>query len=263
MRRKNAPNLTFDKLEHESVAELAISQIEELILTGVLREGDLLPSERDLAEQFGISRPKVREALQALSERDLIRIKGNDGVYIARLSGEAMSPALIDLYSRSASAIRDNLEYRREQEGFASRLAAQRATDRDRSELQAILSEMETTEGSNAAKQSELDLRLHQTIAFAAHNSTLTHMITALYTLNRTSLFYNREELLNLASVGTQLFEQHSQIVNAICKGRDAEAEAAAKSHIDYVAELVDTAFNQNAREHLSVKRYGNKTQPS
>ena len=258
MRRKNAPNLTFDKLGNESLADLAVAQIEELILTGVLREGDPLPSDRDLAAQFGISRPKVREALQILTKRNLVTIKVNDGVYIAKLSGEAMSPALIELYSRSASAIRDNLEYRREQEAFASRLAALRATERDRSEIQAIISEMERAEeGENAARKSELDLQFHHAIAFSAHNSTLTHMITALYTLNRSSLFYNREELLNLNSVGSMLLGQHKEIAEAVCDGKDVKAEKAARAHIDYVAELIDTAFQQSSRERLSSKRFG------
>lgn len=258
MRRKNAPTLSFDRVEDESLAELAVSQIEDLILKGVLREGDPLPGDRDLAAQFGISRPKVREALQILSRRALVTIRSGDGVYIAKLSGEAMSPALIDLYSRSASAIRDNLEYRREQEAFASRLAAQRATRRDRSELQAIIAEMEAEEaGADAVRKSELDLRLHQTIAFAAHNSTLTQMMSSFYSLNRSSLFYNREELMNLETFGIQLLDQHRRIVLAICEGNAAEAEAEARAHIDFVAELVDTAFKQKSRERLSRKRYG------
>ena len=131
MRRKNSPGRIFDQIENESLSIAAVAQIEDLILSGVLREGDMLPGERELAEQFGISRPKVREALSQLAESNLINIVANEGAFIARLGGDIMSPALVELFNRNPSAVRDNLEYRREKEGFAARLAAERATDRD------------------------------------------------------------------------------------------------------------------------------------
>ena len=113
MRRKNTPSQLFDQIESKSVSIEVVAQIENLILSGVLNEGDMLPGERELAEQFGISRPKVREALSQLAESQLLYIVANDGAYVAKLAGDVMSPALVALFNRSASAIRDNLEYRR------------------------------------------------------------------------------------------------------------------------------------------------------
>ena len=220
----------------------------------------MLPGERELAEQFGISRPKVREALSQLADSNLIRVVANDGAYVAQLGGVVMSPAMIDLFNRSSSAIRGNLEYRREIEGFATRLAAQRATEHDRLELSRIIEAMRAAdEDQDSTRASELDLELHHTIAFAAHNHTLTHMMTALYTLNRSSLFYNRDELLNIGKVAETLFEQHSGIVDAICQSKPTAAEKLAQKHIDYVTSLIETAFEHRSREALSTKRYTNK----
>lgn len=217
----------------------------------------MLPGERELAAQFGISRPKVREALSQLADRDLIKVIANDGAYVAQLGGEVMSPAMVDLFNRSPSAIRGNLEYRREIEGFATRLAAQRATDSDREELLRIAAAMEAADAdTDSTLASELDLALHHTIAFAAHNHTLTHMMTALYNLNRSSLFYNRDELLNIDKVAQILLEQHTGIVEAICQSKPAAAEKAAQKHIDYVTSLIETAFDLRTREDLSSKRY-------
>lgn len=254
MRSKNAPNLVFDKVEHDSLSDLAVQQIEDMILSGVLREGDLLPGERELSAQLGISRPKVREALHHLADRELLRIVTNGGIYVARLGGEVMSPALVDLYSRNGSALMDNLEYRREQEAFAARLAAQRATDRDRAELTGIIEAMHTADDAETA--SELDLQFHTVLVFASHNRTLTHMMTALYNLNRSSVFYNRDELLGLGTSSQHLFQQHADIADAICARQPEQAEAAAKAHIDYVAELVEASFAQRRREKMSAKRY-------
>jgi len=101
MRRKNTPGRLFDRIESKSLSIEVVSQIENLILSGVLNEGDMLPGERELAEQFGISRPKVREALSQLAEDHLVRIVANDGVYVAQLGGAVMSPALVALFNRT------------------------------------------------------------------------------------------------------------------------------------------------------------------
>ena len=261
MRRKNTPSRLFDRIENKSLSSEAVAQIEELILSGVLNEGDMLPGERELADQFGISRPKVREALGQLAESELVRVVANDGAYVAQLGGEVMSPALIALFNRSSSAIRDNLEYRREQEGFASRLAALRATEQDRAELARITDAMKKADDAqDTYMASELDLELHHTIAFAAHNHTLTRMMTALYSLNKSSIFYNRRELLNIDKPAEVLQQQHLDIVEAICKAEPEQAEKAAVAHIDYVISLVETEFDRQARESLSSKRYRKKS---
>ena len=258
MKRQPMPKGLFDAIENESLANVAVRQIENLILGGVLTEGMILPGERDLAEQLGISRPKVREALKQLAECKLLKIVPNEGIYVDKLGGDAMSPALIELYKRHPEAIQDNLEYRREQEGFAARLAAQRATPEDHTALKQIIAAMSDPDGKqDLARAAELDLKLHLTIAFSSHNRTLIHMMTSLYRMNRSALFYNRGELMNLDLASENLLQQHKDIVDAICAGQPAQAEEAAKTHISYVIDLVDSSLKQRERQALSRKREG------
>ncbi len=260
MRRKNTPNRFFDRIESKSLSGEVVTQIENLILSGVLTEGEMLPGERELADQFGISRPKVREALSQLADSELLNIVPNDGAYVAQLGGEAMSPAMVALFNRSTNAIRDNLEYRRESEGFASRLAAQRATDQDRSELRRLLEAIKEADSvQDNTRASNLDMELHHCIAFAAHNRTLTHMMTALYNLNRSSITYNRHELMNMETVAESIQQQHEDIVEHICQSKPVKAEKAAHAHIDFVISLISTAFEQQSRESLSRKKYNRK----
>ena len=79
------PSKFFDPIKYESVADSVIYQIESLILSGVLREGSKLPSERELSDQLEVSRPKLREALQTLATRGLLRIAHGDGVFVDKL----------------------------------------------------------------------------------------------------------------------------------------------------------------------------------
>jgi len=257
VRKKNAPGRLFDKIDNQSLSECAVVQIENLILSGVLRENDMLPGERELAEQMSISRPKVRQALQHLNEVGLVNIIPKEGAFIAQLGGDIMSPALIALYNRSPSATRDNLEYRRENEGFSARLAAQRATERDRAELQNIIADMQTADQENDRERAtQLDLELHHSIVFAAHNRTLTHMMDGLYSLNKSSLFYNRREVLDIGNVADALLQQHTEIVTAICSAKPQKAEQAAHAHIDFVINLIETEFKRRSREAISDKKY-------
>ena len=76
----------LDPIDHDSVAEAVIAQIEGVILAGVLKSGQQLPSERELAEQ-SVSRPKIRAAIQTLEERGLLIVKHGEGTFVAALTG--------------------------------------------------------------------------------------------------------------------------------------------------------------------------------
>ena len=144
----------FQPITQSSVSEAITEQIETLILDGILRDGAKLPSERDLSERFNVSRPKVREALKVLEQNELIIVRHGEGTFVAPLRGAAMLPALIALYGRRASAFLDYLEYRRQQEGFAARLAAERATKTDRDILSIIMGQLEQAHEAGDAEAS-------------------------------------------------------------------------------------------------------------
>ena len=199
----------FEPVEHESVADVVIQSLETMIVDGVLKEGNRLPPERELAEALGVSRPKLREALQVLEDRDLITVRHGEGAFVAHLTGRAMSPALLALYTRHGDAFYDYLEYRREQEAFATRLAAVRATEADLERLREIMVELERSwrdedqEGSRDA-----DFALHVAVVDASHNTTLIHMMASIYDLTRHGVFYNRDYLRSLDGSGKRLLEQ-------------------------------------------------------
>ncbi|MEP3232922.1 MAG: FadR/GntR family transcriptional regulator [Hyphomicrobiales bacterium] len=246
----------FNPVEHKSISSSVVQQIETYILNGILKEGSKLPGEREMAEQFAVSRPKVREALQVLEERELIKIAVGDGAYIAQLGAAVMSPALIDLYRRHPSAIYDQLEYRREQEGFAARLAATRGTAADRNLITNIMEEMEIAHNeANHQRGAELDANFHNAIVNASHNRILIHMMDSLYELNRSGVFFNRHEILNISEVSDILLRQHKAIGEAVCSGNAEEAVKASGTHIDYVLISTREALDFREREKIAEKR--------
>lgn len=252
----NVDRNIFEPAEHESVADSVVEQIEGLIVSGVLRQGTRLPSERMLTEQLQVSRPKLREALKRLEEKSLIQVRHGGGTFVAQLMGDAMSPALVELYSRHRTAFFDYLEYRREQESFAAAWAAENATDADRDIIAGFLERMERAHDANDAEATKnADIGFHSAIVDASHNSTLIHMMASIYELTRRGVFFNRDYLRSLDGTGKTLLDQHKEIGQAIFNADPEAASAAARSHLDYVEKTFRSSQEKARRQAIANKR--------
>lgn len=249
-------NSVFEPIGHASVVDSIVNQIETLILSGVLRDGARLPSERLLAEQLGVSRPKVREALKQLEANDLIIVRHGEGTFIAPLIGSAMSPALISLYARHQEAFLSYLEFRAAQESFASELAASRATNADKEILSRIWDQLEDAHIQNDTKASQdADIRFHSAIIDASHNALLVHTMSSIYSLTKQNLFYNRSFLRSIDGTGDLLHAQHREIFDAICAGDPKRASNAARHHIDFVRRSYREEQSRSQRDQVSYRR--------
>lgn len=249
-------NSPFEPVGHESIADAVVDQIEAMIVDGILKEGRKLPSERELAEAMGVSRPKLREALQTLEGRGLVTVRHGEGTFVAPMTGRAMSPALLALYARHGRAFYDYLEYRKEQEAFASRLAAERATTSDKERLAEIIAEMQKAwEANDDEASQEADLRLHVAVVDASQNTTLIHMMASVYDLTRQGLFYNRKFLRAMDGTGEKLLNQHKEIAESIIAGDPERADRAARVHLDFVKESFRISEAQKEREARAAKR--------
>jgi len=250
------PQNIFNPIDHTSVVDSIVTQVELLILEGILRDGARLPSERQLAEQMDVSRPKVREALKLLEQRELIIVRHGEGTFVAPLIGAAMSPALISLYARHSDAFLDYLEFRTEQESFAASLAAARATPADREILARVMKLLETAHDASDAEESRrADIAFHSAIIDASHSSLLVHTMSSIYALTQQNMFYNRSFLSSLDRSGEKLLAQHRAIFDAIEAGDAERAAQAAKDHIAFVKQSYLEGQSRAQRDQLSSRR--------
>ena len=97
--------MPFHPVSSEKLSSAVVRQIEQLVLRGILRAGERLPSERELAERLQVSRPSLRDAIATLQEKGLLAAKPGAGIYIADVLGSAFSPALIELFARHDEAV--------------------------------------------------------------------------------------------------------------------------------------------------------------
>jgi len=116
--------MPFLKVQPEKLSSSVVRQIEQLILRGILRPGERLPPERDLAERLGVSRPSLRDAIAELSDHGLLTSRAGSGVFVAEVLGSAFSPALIQLFASHDEAVFDYIAFRRDMEALTAERAA-------------------------------------------------------------------------------------------------------------------------------------------
>ena len=127
--------MEFGQVRQRRLSDDIVAQLEAMILEGTLKSGERLPAERVLAEQFGVSRPSLREAIQKLVAKGLLVSRQGGGNYVTESLGATFSDPLLHLLEGNPEAQRDLLEFRHTLEGSCAYYAALRATSLDHQRL--------------------------------------------------------------------------------------------------------------------------------
>ena len=248
--------MPFEKILPEKVSHAIVRQIELLILRGILHPGERLPSERELSERFGVSRPSVRDAVADLQKAGLLVSKANAGIFVAEVLGSAFSPALTRLFSAHSEAVFDYLDFRRDMEGLAAERAARLGSDTDLAFVDQVFARMEAAHRKrNPADESRLDADFHLSIIEASHNVVMLHMLRSMYELLREGVFYNRQIMFQQRATRTMLLDQHRAINSALQAREPAEARAAVETHIDFVRNALTDHLNSEKNEQIARQR--------
>lgn len=246
----------FSRIEHSRTADEVVQQIEVLILEGVLRTGDRLPGERELAKQFEVSRPILREALKLLEARGLLVTRHGGGTHVADIIGQIFSKPVVELISSHRKAASDYLEYRREIEGVAAEYAARRATADDLALLDTIIARMDEAHRSgDFVDEAEVDVEFHHAVGECAHNIILLHTLRSCYRLLSEDVFQNRLTVFALPGAREHLLAQHHAIHDAVRAGDPVAARKAAMDHITYVERATAEAERHGDWQRVSRLR--------
>ncbi|MER8830366.1 FCD domain-containing protein [Mesorhizobium sp. M0938] len=246
----------FSRIEHSRTADEVVQQIENLILEGVLRTGDKLPGERELARRFEVSRPILRDALKVLEGRGLLTTRPGGGTHVADVIGQLFTKPVTDLISMHRKAATDYLEYRREIEAVAAEYAARRATSDDLALLDRIMARMdEAHRTGNFDDEAEIDVEFHHAICECAHNIILLHTLRSCYRLLSEGVFQNRLLVFNVPGAREALLSQHRAIYAAVKAGDPAAARQAAMDHITHVERAMTEAERSGDWQRVSRLR--------
>lgn len=191
----------------------------DTILRRGLRPGTALPSERELGEQYGVSRTVIREAVRALTSRGVIDARAGRGLTVSQVAADAVSMSM-RLYLHGL----DEIPYAKIHEvraGIEIQMAghaAERATDDEIAELRAMTENMRL-HGESREEHSQLDVEFHRAIARSTHNELYLIMLDSIGPV----LLEIRRATFVLPDDRRNAYEAHRRIVDAIAH-RDSEA---------------------------------------
>lgn len=226
------------------IHEEVFSQIHELIKQGRFKAGDQLPSERELAETFKVSRTSVREALRALESQGLVVSRTGAGNFVADLPVEALVGALARLLIDEKRALADVFEMRKLIEPHIAALAAERATRDDIAQLKRIVAK-QAAAVSRGETGVEADAELHFAIGRATRNQALQKLVSGLMEM----LSRSREESLQTDERRESSIGAHRRIIAAIEKHDKARARAEMLRHIQEVEDNVLSSRRSEKKE--------------
>lgn len=253
--------MPFEPVHPEKVSQAVIRQIEQLILRGILKPGERLPSERELSERLGVSRPSLREALADLQENGLLVSRAGAGVFVGDVLGSAFSETLVRLFANHDEAVFDYINFRRDMEGLAAERAAVKGTDTDLAVINAIFKKMESAHSKrNPTEEAGLDADFHLSIIEASHNVIMLHMMRSMYQLLREGVFYNRQIMFKQRTRRETLLDQH-RAINTALQARDAgAARAAVEAHLRFVEEALHEQAKAERNDAVARKRLDHET---
>jgi GntR family transcriptional repressor for pyruvate dehydrogenase complex len=249
--------MPFQKIQSEKLSQSVVRQIELLILRGILRPGERLPAERELAERLDVSRPSLRDAVAELQERGLLVSRPGSGIFVADVLRSAFSPALVRLFGSHAEAVFDYIAFRRDLEGLAAERAARLASDTDLQIIAAVFDKMEAAHAKRSpADEARLDAEFHMAVIEASHNVVMLHMMRSMYDLLREGVFYNRSVMFKQRTARSVLLDQH-RVINAALQDRDPPAaRRAVEAHLDYVETALTEQQKFEKNEAIARLRY-------
>jgi GntR family transcriptional regulator, transcriptional repressor for pyruvate dehydrogenase complex len=228
--------ISFNPVSSKKLYMQIYNQILSQIQSGTFRIGDKLPTERELCEQFGVSRAPVRQALSALELNGIIYSRQGEGVYVKsnQLASENSQTAI---FFESVSP-EDIVEARMNIEPLIVKYAAQRATDEDIEDLRSTIKRMEE-ETKTGVYVPETDEKLHNGIAKASHNDLFIKFMAAISNAMKQQEMWKfiRDRTVTRPDYRDVNFKEHQLLIKAI---EDRNEEKAVEIMTNHMQNLYD-----------------------
>jgi DNA-binding FadR family transcriptional regulator len=214
-------------------------QLRQLIDDGEYPVGGRLPSERELAEALGVSRPSVREALIALEVEGRVRINVGSGIYVTEKPKQA-------IVGTEAEGPFELLKAREIVEGAIAAEAARLVTDTDTAALDDVLARMARTQGPNS-ELIALDRAFHVIIATIVGNGVLIDLVGHLFDQRINPYFEQLARYFESPETWRQALAEHQKVRDAIVSRDARAAQAAMRTHLRNSQQRFSRSFAEPA----------------
>lgn len=247
--------MVYNKVRQPKLSDAIERQLETLILEGTLRPGEKLLPERELAKQFDVSRPSLREAIQRLEAKGLLYRRQGGGTFVQTNLWQSLTDPLSELLADHPESQFDLLETRHALEGIAAYYAALRGTDEDFQRIRQYHQQIEVAQASGD-RQKEADAVMHYQTAVteASHNVVLLHLLRCMAPMleqnvrQNFDLLYSRREMLERVS------NHRADIFEAIVAREPEKARAASHRHLAFIEEVLLELDREHSRRERSLR---------
>jgi GntR family transcriptional regulator, transcriptional repressor for pyruvate dehydrogenase complex len=225
----------FNQVDRRRYSDQVIESIKTEILTNRFAVGDKLPREKDLTEQFNVSRTVVREAIRALEESGLVEIRKGPkgGVFVTKVFHKPVSNSLKSLADHGEITIDHLFDVRLLIEPHIAAEAAMKATPSDLESLHALIEES-LSQQDDVALLKQNNINFHLLLARAAGNPVLCMLMESVVPL----LVELTQNFTHLPS-GQEHSKVHEKLLSLVERRRSAEASALIKKDIAKVKERI------------------------
>jgi GntR family transcriptional repressor for pyruvate dehydrogenase complex len=224
----------IEAVHKTKVYKTVSEQIQRMIRDGLIKAGDWLPPERELAEMFNVSRTSLRDAIRNLELLGLVEPRHGEGTVVRDPSAESLVNPLAVLIANQRDLLSDLLEFRRMIEPTLAARAAEHASAEEIAHMEVILGRQKERVDLGELAIEE-DSEFHYAIAQAARNGVVLKVLDVFMDLLRES----REKSLQVAGRLQKSIIGHRRILNSIRRHDTAGAEAAMRQHLKDVEGII------------------------
>lgn len=230
------------QLFHPRQSDTIVSHIKSLVAQGVLRPGDRIPAERDLAQELGLGRGTIREAFHHLEALGLIERKARSRIIRVANPSRSNADGADGADGAATRTLEDErrfivqiIDVRIGLEGWVAAEVARKASQADLSRLQRILQKLDKGAAAKA-DLAQLDLEFHRALVEATHNPVVLQMLETLTTMIKSIAAFKKLILDPMRKVDTHL---HRQVIEAVVRGDSATAQAAMVAHLEMTRDAI------------------------
>ena len=239
-------------VKQPKLSDIILAQLEDMIVSGCFKAGQQLPPERELASQFEVSRPSLREAIQKLEAKGLVTRKQGGGTFISDKILSGLSDPLFDLMSKNVDSQFDLLEFRLGVEGMAAYYAAMPATPNDLNDIQVKFDHISVAQIENNHRvEAEAVFDFLMAICTASHNVVILQVIRSMDSLIIDNLAQNISVLAKRPDMFDKMRDYRKKLLNAILSGKPEKAWSASHNHLTFIEEVLLL----QSQEQSSIKR--------
>lgn len=243
-------------LKQQKLSDIILAQLENMIIEGSLKPGEKLLPERELAKQFAVSRPSLREAVQKLEAKGLVTRKQGGGTFVSKAMMKSFADPLFELMAQNTESQFDLLEFRHGIEGMASYYAAMRGTTADFDHIQAKHDQI-----GNCQLEHDLHLEakavyeFYLAICTASHNTVILHTARSMSALIIDNIEQNLAVLTKRPEIFGRITDYRRDLLDAIISGQPKKAWSASHSHLAFIEEVLLKLTQENSRMERSMRR--------